>query len=505
MAHEIYEERFLSRGQVAWHSLGTVIPQDEVLTTVDAFTRVKLDTTMSKVPLYADVPDGAGGSIRMEIPDRVALVRDADRYGTPPKYIGDVHPKYPFLQNMEIAEFLKPFSDTTKGGWPVETVGLLKDGELIFVTLRAGGAGVGPKGDPIDEFFLFTDYRDGQHPAEVAQVTKRVVCANTLRWALGSSPNRVTVRHTRDFKDRVTFYATTMATLRGLNLEARQWWNRFAATPLTQEQIKALFEGLWKLPAKPEQHAIVQAAMAAGHTGRDLERQVDAYKEKVEAWEKHTERIERTRADALVLFGRLGDEFAQAGTEHTAWHAYNTVTQWATTYKGREVQQSVMFGERGEIVQKAFQLLTPLAAEARVPDSWGSQSRPQAVMGVATPSTSVVTMPTVRATIGKPVPAGSLSPATAPVGVQRSPLEKALKALDFVNEVHVANQRPFTAEDVDSTPLLRRAALSWLRGTPALVSNFGKDMRSLDAKGHALSDNQVRAVLNMMVGSRGLA
>lgn len=492
MPATLYGDRFIGRGKPAWHNLGKVFEQERRLTVSQAFQEAKLDYDLTKYPMYVKI-----GGTEFEVSDQVLLVRDANN-GEAYKPISVVHKNYPYFQNMEVAAMLDPFSDERNGGWPVETAGALNDGETLFVTLKAATFGVGPKADPVEDYYLFTDNRNGGECATVAWVGLRVVCANTLMAALSGANRSIKIKHYHgSFRDVAKWSIETMARLKGITATTHEQMNLLGYTPMTKDQVKEMLSKLWPEPKKPEQSELLIQAQAAG---QNVTKQIEDYKARVETWAKRQEKIQEIRSDVLQLYGQLTQEFEVAATAGTAWHAYNAVTQWASTYKGREIQKSVMFGERGEIIEKAFAFSMAAAEASKV-------SAPSAPMTISVPSNYPTQQPVaqpVTAVWGKATNGSVADAPSAPsqsVKVDPSTLTPEQRANNAIGWLKQQSAAKYTDDMINAT--LRRCAVVWVQGTQG-GSDFVQSIRGhILLKGaDSLSNAQVRGVLNTMLSQK---
>lgn len=352
MAHEIYADRFIARGTAAWHRLGQVFAQDEQLEVEEAFRRARLDIDIRKLPIFTETPAGD----RLIVSDQMALTRlaQADRG---PEVLAVVHRDYPFMGNMEVAALVGELA--RQSGWGLETAGALKRGELIFVTLKVGEYAVAGR-DPVTEYILFSDTRDGSAMAEIALVPVRVVCANTLRWGLDTATERVRIPHyAASFKVDVEWTLGAIAALRGAQVQARGAFDALAARKIDAEERGHIWRATYPQAPRPERHALVAAAEAAGH---DVSAQVARYLGQLKEWEQWTVETERRRRDAEVMYEELAPEFGRDDLAGTGWHVWNTITQAEDTRIGNGTTagalarsaQSTVFGVRAETKERAF-------------------------------------------------------------------------------------------------------------------------------------------------------
>jgi len=160
-------------GEVPWHGLGAKVSNS--LTPVQMLKAAKLDWPVEKRAMFFKGKDGK----QQEIKDKFALVR-----GTDDRLLSVVGSTYKPVQNEVAMDFFKKF--VTAGHMKMETAGSLHDGQYIWALSRLGKDFTLGKEDEVRGFLLLSQpHVIGK--AMVIQFTPiRVVCWNTLCFALGS-------------------------------------------------------------------------------------------------------------------------------------------------------------------------------------------------------------------------------------------------------------------------------------------------------------------------------
>lgn len=197
MAHNIAKNvktgghAFVSgNGIPAWHRLGTV--KDGFLTAEDCLTDGGLDYQVITKPMTIEMPPLAGqeGSQSIVVPDKYATVRTDTN-----QVLGVVGNRYKVIQNSQAFTF---FDAITGGGEAIyETAGALGNGERIFISAKMPNYVTIDGTDDATEFYvLLTSSHDGNGSIKAIVTPIRVVCANTLSFALQNNINCVNIRHT---------------------------------------------------------------------------------------------------------------------------------------------------------------------------------------------------------------------------------------------------------------------------------------------------------------------
>lgn len=191
MAHEV--ETMFSAREVPWHRLGVVTP--DVLTSREAIVAGGLDWTVEKHPIYRRWPVEDGEL--EEVPNRFALTRNTDGFVT--AVVSDIYKPF---QNVDAFEFMDGVTGST--GAKYETAGSLKHGRVVFITIRMENSDFKVAGmDPINTYLLLRTTHDGTGRIKVYVVQVRVVCMNTLTWAINGAKHQWGVTHTSDVRGKV--------------------------------------------------------------------------------------------------------------------------------------------------------------------------------------------------------------------------------------------------------------------------------------------------------------
>lgn len=182
MAHAV--ENMMFAGSTPWHGLGVQVDND--ISISDAIVAAGLDWNVSLRPLVTT--DGLAVSHR-------ATVRDSDN-----SVLGVVGPRYTPLQNQAAFDWFQPFLDA--GECSLHTAGSLHSGQKVWVLsqLNRDCSEIVP-GDEVCKFILLSNSHDGTTAIRVGYTPVRVVCANTMAMAHGSSQSKlIRIRHTSSSK-----------------------------------------------------------------------------------------------------------------------------------------------------------------------------------------------------------------------------------------------------------------------------------------------------------------
>lgn len=182
----------------AWHREGIVLDTDgeKGLTIEVALPASGLDWEVEKVPAYALI-DGKP----VVIPGRYAVVRGDTKQvfrGAP----GETWEPFQNHAGFKVVDDLIAQAHGEGHKTWIEAAGSLGQGEKVWVLAHID-TGLQIAGESYQEFILFTNGHDGRTSVTAATTNVRVVCKNTLTFALQGNPRVVRVRHTNRAADRI--------------------------------------------------------------------------------------------------------------------------------------------------------------------------------------------------------------------------------------------------------------------------------------------------------------
>ena len=180
MAHEV--ETMFSARELPWHGLGTVT--EDVLTAKEAIETAGLDWEVELRSLFVSLPGGN----RKKIEDRKAVMRTTDD-----AVLGIVSPLYVPFQNRDAFAFTDNLVDS--GDAKYETAGSLRDGRVVFLTMKVPFGMQVDGNDAHDLYIVLRTSHDGSTAVSVAVTPIRVVCMNTMTMALRSARHKWSMRH----------------------------------------------------------------------------------------------------------------------------------------------------------------------------------------------------------------------------------------------------------------------------------------------------------------------
>lgn len=219
-----------SARNVPWHGLGTSV--EAAPTSADAIRLAGLDWTVKQSLVYTD--DG------LEIPGYRANIRDTDN-----AVLGMVGDRYKVVQNSDAFDF----TDAMLGeGVKYETAGSLFNGKRIWLLARLPETQI--LGDDVIPYLCFTNGHDGYHSIKVCCCNVRVVCNNTLNFALSHAPRSWSTRHVGDLASKMEEARRTLHLANAYTEELAVVADQLANTSITEDEVRKILDNTF--PVAPE-------------------------------------------------------------------------------------------------------------------------------------------------------------------------------------------------------------------------------------------------------------
>lgn len=285
MAHLV--ENMAYFGETPWHGLG--VPLEREMSAEEILPHAGLDWTVRLAPVVAQL----SGVEFARIPRAQAVVRDGDD-----EALAVVGHAYEPIQNRDIALLTDAIAGETDA--VCHTAGSLDGGRKIWFLLRLKGE-IRVPGDtsPVTRYFLMSSAHDGSSGLRGIPTPVRVVCNNTLSYALAGVETSVGINlaHTRGVGKRIEVARRLISSAGGLYARFDAMCSALASAPYSEEMMRELAATL--LPAKDEDNV-------SKVTQRNRDRMVSLFAE------------DDGTGEALV---------------GTAWGAYQAVTAYADHHR----------------------------------------------------------------------------------------------------------------------------------------------------------------------------
>ena len=194
MAHEV--ESMFSARQLPWHFGETkerTRITDDVLTASDAITAAGLDWEVALRNMHVELDGGK----TLRVPDRYAVVRDRDS-----RILGTVGTRYVPFQNREAFSFADNLVDS--GDAKYETAGSLRDGKVVFLTMKVPVEMLVAGEDKHDLYIVLRTSHDGSKAISVYLTAIRVVCMNTLSLSSDTAKQKWSMPHVSTLEGKLS-------------------------------------------------------------------------------------------------------------------------------------------------------------------------------------------------------------------------------------------------------------------------------------------------------------
>lgn len=199
------------RKERAWHGLGQVF--DGPMRVEEALELSHADYQVELKPVVAITPDIEEALKHGTVPadlilDAMVRGRMATMRLDKQKALGVVSESYGVVQNRQAFSFIDTLCSGEIGNDHVpviETAGVLGHGERVFITAKFPEQIIlDNKGDDrVEMYVVFTTSHDGTGAVSCLVTPIRVVCNNTLNFAMSNNVGRISLRHTSGVMDRL--------------------------------------------------------------------------------------------------------------------------------------------------------------------------------------------------------------------------------------------------------------------------------------------------------------
>ena len=311
-------------GETPWHKLGTQLDAPPK-TAAAVIVAANLDWEVKKQPVYAF--DGTSGCA---VPGYYATVR-ADFWEKPDcEPFGLVGEEYNVLQNREAFSFFDPIIQT--GQVTYETAGALGHGERIWMLAKVKGD-IKIKGkDEVQRYLLLSNGHDGRTALKIKFTPVRVVCQNTLSFALSFGSDLLRSHHGHGMDRRIESAQETVGIILKQYDSLARHYNRFAEVQMNTDLLGRYLGEVFPLPKRRTNQ-------------RDR------------SYQQAVARTNHLRLTGGHLFDE-GRGNKLAAIKGTLWAAYNGVTELVDhhlAYRNAEQRmESVCFGEGERTKRLAF-------------------------------------------------------------------------------------------------------------------------------------------------------
>ena len=342
------------RRERAWHGLGQVVNEPMFVKDALKLCHADFNVGLQKVVALSEELQNAmdngefinAAMLRDLLIDNTMATMRLDTN----KSLGIVSDKYGIVQNEDAFKFVDMFCSgkfANRDNTPViETCGVLGKGERIFVTAKFPKSIVldAKRDDLVDMYVVFTTTHDGTGAVRCVCTPIRVVCNNTLNWAMKENIGRIAFRHSSKVMSRLDL----------LNEENAEFaYKALNVAETYANGLKESFDHLRniKLAERDLDNIIAQVVLAP-----------DAAKEFMQTRNIESDAI-KTRGRNIFLGVKecletgVGQEGQERGTAMWLLNGLTSYYQNEATERSEEIKfDSIMDGNIYKKVQKTFDL-----------------------------------------------------------------------------------------------------------------------------------------------------
>lgn len=342
------------RRERAWHGLGQVVNEPMFVKDALKLCHADFNVGLQKVVALSDELQNAmdngefinAAMLRDLLIDNTMATMRLDTN----KSLGIVSDKYGIVQNEDAFKFVDMFCSgkfANRDNTPViETCGVLGKGERIFVTAKFPKSIVldAKRDDLVDMYVVFTTSHDGTGAVRCVCTPIRVVCNNTLNWAMKENIGRIAFRHSSKVMSRLDL----------LNEENAEFaYKALNVAETYANGLKESFDHLRniKLAERDLDNIIAQVVLAP-----------DAAKEFMQTRNIESDAI-KTRGRNIFLGVKecletgVGQEGQERGTAMWLLNGLTSYYQNEATERSEEIKfDSILDGNIYKKVQKAYDL-----------------------------------------------------------------------------------------------------------------------------------------------------
>lgn len=220
------ETLFVTR-KPAWHGLGIILPESP--TSEDAIVAAGLDWKVTKEPVF----DSKG----KQIENYFANTRDKDN-----SVLGVVSGRYEIVQNSEAFAFTDSLVDE---GLTYESAGSLRDGKTVFMLAKMPQTKI--LDDTLEPYICFTNTFDGSGAIQVCCTHTRVVCMNTLNFALNSAKRKWSTRHVGDMQSKLHEAQVTLGLINEYTTALQKEAEIRSQIKMSDAEVEAMLDMLYPI------------------------------------------------------------------------------------------------------------------------------------------------------------------------------------------------------------------------------------------------------------------
>lgn len=316
-------------------------------TSEEVMAKAGLDWTVSKQEIYSKSPvEGdeinvvsdvdhrlIGNDLFMQVPNGYAICRDDNKVP-----LGIVKARYTPVQNVEAFKFFDQAIGKNGAIW--QTAGAFGYGERIFVSAKLPND-ILVKGDPVDNYLVFTNSHDGSTGVKILFTPIRVICQNTLNAAIRNTTNYVSFKHTKSVHANINTAQELLGICKVISGDLQESYNAMAKKKISDVKFQTIIGDL--VFTKAEKDLLNEGGYSYKHI---FDRNWNA----IEFANISTQKIKQIANIEWYYHNGPG----QKEFEGTGWGVYNAVTGYYSNMENNEGlkrMDSLLYGDRANKIE----------------------------------------------------------------------------------------------------------------------------------------------------------
>ena len=322
MSHEMYEQdHAVYVGKPAWHGLGTVV--ENAPTPYEAMRLAKMGFgVVLSDPLIAMYSGDEVYDPTFTTPSKFYATVRTDTN----EVLGVVNKNYKIVQNSELFDIAGSVP-----GLQVETAGTLFNGAQSYVLMKDDEWAVNGN-DEMHEYLCLMNSHNGTLSLSALPTSVRVVCNNTLSWAITEGSQRmIKLRHKGDMEDKIEGLKEALDEWKSHKAKFRSAVQRLGREKWNREEIT----NFWT-----DCYTMFEGEIPSGRSS-------------------YTEEEHNSRNKALSTFNGWSATYDQEQQEFgtSAWIAANAVTNWLQNRKRRTTEATISNKLIGEAAKNSTRVM----------------------------------------------------------------------------------------------------------------------------------------------------
>lgn len=280
-----------------------------------------------------------GTSLYRECPNAFATYRTDTN--TP---LGIVKERYTPVQNTEAFKFFDKAIGKNNAIW--QTAGYFGNGERIFVSAKLP-KNIMVKGDPIENYLIFTTSHDGSTGVKILFSPIRVICQNTLNAAIRKATNYVSMRHTSTVHEKLDIAHEILDISMKKIDEFGEVLNRMSEIKFTDKQAQDVFARVVLTPTEN---------VNIGYTGHTIEQIIMKDVNAINDTGISMKKVNTLNEMYKYYFGGIGQK-QHVGTGYGVYNAVNGYYSNIDNSEGTKRMDSLLYGDKSRKIELAGNLI----------------------------------------------------------------------------------------------------------------------------------------------------